>query len=71
MRDGKKTPDIANILPSVRARGIIVPLIVREKTGPFSEGDSGDTGVPSYEISRRSLFPALIVSSRRQARSSG
>ncbi|QNG47745.1 ParB/RepB/Spo0J family partition protein [Sphingobium yanoikuyae] len=31
MRGGKKAPDLTNILPSVRARGILVPLIVREK----------------------------------------
>jgi len=29
MRDGRKAPDIADILPSVRARGVLVPLIVR------------------------------------------
>lgn len=31
MRGGEKAPDLTNILPSVRARGILVPLIVREK----------------------------------------
>ena len=30
MRGVKKTPDLTNILPSVRARGILVPLIVRQ-----------------------------------------
>ena len=30
MRDGKKLPDIADILPSVRARGVLVPLLVRQ-----------------------------------------
>ncbi|WP_380879423.1 chromosome partitioning protein ParB [Sphingomonas sp. DBB INV C78] len=29
MRCGKKAPDIADILPSVRARGVLVPLLVR------------------------------------------
>ena len=28
-RAGRKTPDLTNILPSVRARGVLVPLIVR------------------------------------------
>jgi ParB family chromosome partitioning protein len=32
---GKGKPDIANILPSVRARGILVPLIVRANGSPF------------------------------------
>jgi ParB family chromosome partitioning protein len=31
MRGGKKAPDLTNILPSVRAQGILVPLIVRKK----------------------------------------
>ncbi|WP_419808603.1 ParB/RepB/Spo0J family partition protein [Sphingomonas sp.] len=34
MRAKGKTPDIANILPSVRARGVIVPLIVRANGTP-------------------------------------
>jgi ParB family chromosome partitioning protein len=31
---GKGKPDIANILPSVRARGVLVPLIVRANGSP-------------------------------------
>jgi ParB family chromosome partitioning protein len=30
MRGGKKPPDITGILPSIRARGIIMPLLVRQ-----------------------------------------
>ena len=30
MRSGKKPPDISGILPSIRARGIIMPLLVRQ-----------------------------------------
>lgn len=29
MRDGRKPPDIGDLLPSVRARGVLVPLLVR------------------------------------------
>ena len=29
MRTGRKPPDISNILPSVKARGVLVPLLVR------------------------------------------
>ena len=29
MRYGKKAPDVSDILPTVRARGVLVPLIVR------------------------------------------
>lgn len=34
MRGGRKAPDLTNILPSVRARGVIVPLIVRQNGAP-------------------------------------
>ena len=34
MRGGKKAPDLTNILPSVRARGVLVPLIVRQNGSP-------------------------------------
>ena len=34
MRGVKKAPDLANILPSVRARGVLVPLIVRMNGSP-------------------------------------
>jgi ParB family chromosome partitioning protein len=34
MRVKGKAPDIANILPSVRARGVLVPLIVRANGSP-------------------------------------
>lgn len=34
MRAGKKVPDIANLIPSVRARGILVPLLVRPNGSP-------------------------------------
>ncbi|MDG5487688.1 ParB/RepB/Spo0J family partition protein [Sphingomonas sp. BGYR3] len=34
MRAGRKAPDLANILPSVRARGVLVPLIVRQNGSP-------------------------------------
>ena len=33
MRKRGRKPDIANILPSVRARGVLVPLIVRPVDG--------------------------------------
>lgn len=29
MRHGRKTPDVSDILPTVRARGVLVPLLVR------------------------------------------
>ena len=52
MRGVKKAPDLANILPSVRARGILVPLIVRQNGSP-----------ESYEIvaGKRRYHAALVV----------
>ncbi|MBU0933649.1 MAG: ParB/RepB/Spo0J family partition protein [Alphaproteobacteria bacterium] len=52
MRGGKKALDLTNILPSVRARGILVPLIVRENGSP-----------DSYEIvaGKRRYHAALAV----------
>jgi ParB family transcriptional regulator, chromosome partitioning protein len=52
MRAGKKPPEIGDILPSVRARGILVPLLVRPNGGP-----------DSFEIvaGRRRFFAAKAV----------
>ena len=54
MRHGRKEPDISDILPSVRARGILQPLLVR----PNGEG---------YEIvaGRRRYFCAKAVEAER------
>lgn len=52
IRHGKKVPDVSNILPSVKARGILVPLLVRPNGGD-------DT----FEIvaGRRRYFAAKVV----------
>lgn len=57
MRGGRKLPDIANILPSIRARGVLVPLIVRANGSP-------DT----YEIvaGRRRYHAALTVAAENE-----
>ncbi|MDH4743820.1 ParB N-terminal domain-containing protein [Sphingomonas sp. CBMAI 2297] len=60
MRAGRKASDLTNILPSVRARGVLVPLIVRAKPFPEpAEGGSPDT----YEIvaGKRRYHAALAV----------
>lgn len=36
MRMGKKAPDISDILPSIRARGVLVPILVRPGLQPDS-----------------------------------
>ncbi|MCC4252604.1 ParB/RepB/Spo0J family partition protein [Sphingobium naphthae] len=52
MRGVKKAPDLTNILPSVRARGVLVPLIVRQNGSP-----------ETYEIvaGKRRYHAALVV----------
>lgn len=52
MRHGKKPPDVADILPSVRKRGVIVPLAIRP------EGEPGCFGVVA---GARRLHAALLV----------
>ena len=54
MRQGKKPPDISDILPSVRARGVLVPVLVRP-----------NGSAESFEIvaGRRRFHAALRVAS--------
>lgn len=56
MRDGAKPPDIADILPSVRARGILVPLLVRPNCG---------AGCFEIVAGRRRFHAALAVQGER------
>src|SRR3546814_11619712 len=57
MRHGKKPHDISDILPTVRARGVIQPIIVRPNGGP-----------DSFEIvaGRRRFHAATIVAEERR-----
>ena len=52
MRHGRKPPDVEDILPSVKARGVLVPLLVR----PNGDGQS-------FEVvaGRRRYFAAKVV----------
>ncbi|MBY0508518.1 MAG: ParB/RepB/Spo0J family partition protein [Rhodospirillaceae bacterium] len=52
MRHGKRAPDISDILPSVRKRGVLVPMLVRPNGSPTS-----------FEIvaGRRRFFAAQAV----------
>lgn len=60
MRHGKRPPDIGDILPSVRARGVLVPVLVR------AGGSTGSTG-GTFEIvaGRRRFHAALAVAAER------
>lgn len=59
MRHGKRAPDISDILPSVRARGVLVPLLVRPNGSP-----------ESFEIvaGRRRYFAAKSIADERGQR---
>ena len=58
MRCGAKAPDIADILPSVRARGVLVPILVRAGNVP-----------ETFEIvaGRRRHAAACVVANERRA----
>ena len=58
MRFGKKVPDVSDILPTVRKRGILQPLIVRTNCGP-----------DAYEIvaGARRYHAASLVAAERSA----
>lgn len=57
MRHQRRAPDVSDLLPSVRARGILVPLLVRPEAG-----EGGNT-TEAYGIvaGRRRYFAAKIV----------
>lgn len=61
MRHGKRPPDVGDILPSVRARGVLVPVLVR------AGGSTGSTG-GTFEIvaGRRRFHAALAVAAERR-----
>lgn len=58
MRHSKRVPDVSDILPSVRARGVLVPLLVRPNGSP-----------ETFEIvaGRRRFFAAKAVADERGA----
>jgi ParB family chromosome partitioning protein len=62
MRAGREPPDIADILPSVRARGVLVPLIVR----PAGEG-----GERFEIVAGRRRFRAASVVAQETGENSG
>lgn len=63
MRGTRKACDIANILPSVRARGVLVPLIVRELVAEGVQDAAQGEHAPAYEIlaGKRRYHAALTV----------
>ncbi|MDC7810133.1 ParB/RepB/Spo0J family partition protein [Sphingomonas koreensis] len=68
MRHGKRPPDVADILPTIRKRGVIVPLVVRPNCVPPKELDGG------YEIvagARRFTAAGIVAAERRAEGSEG
>jgi ParB family chromosome partitioning protein len=67
MRCARKAPDVTDILPTVRARGVLVPLIVRRHAVP-----EGGEGCPNcaYEIvagARRFTAATIVAGERGEA----
>ncbi|NKJ44863.1 ParB N-terminal domain-containing protein [Novosphingobium sp. SG720] len=65
MRHGRKAPDVSDILPTVRSRGVLQPVIVRAHCAPPKGEDGG------YEIiagSRRFHAAKIVAEERRAAR---
>lgn len=65
MRYTKKAPDVTDILPTVRKRGVIVPVLVRPDPVPDGTGDGASD---SFEIvaGARRFHAASIVAAERQ-----
>ena len=59
MRRGRKVPDISDILPSVKARGVLSPLFVRRAACPSRDGGTPD----HFEIlaGKRRYFASLAA----------
>lgn len=63
MRGKGKAPDLSNILPSIRARGILVPLIVRTVAATDEHPEEQKDGQQHYEIvaGKRRYLSALAI----------
>jgi ParB family chromosome partitioning protein len=61
MRYARKAPDVSDILPTVRARGVLQPILVRPTSAPGEDGQH-------YEIVAgcRRFHAALIVAAERE-----
>jgi len=62
MRHGGKAPDLSDILPSVRKRGVLQPLLVRP---------ANDQGLYGITAGRRRFLAASIVAEERHATAGG
>ncbi|EIZ77993.1 ParB-like protein [Novosphingobium sp. Rr 2-17] len=70
MRYARKAPDVSDILPTVRARGIIQPILVRPLAGAGCAGEAPSSRDGQYEIvagCRRFHAAKLVAAERRAA----
>lgn len=73
MRHGKKAPDVSDILPTVRRRGVLQPILVRPNRCPEPVGPQAAEGQrcapEGFEIvaGRRRFHAAQIVADERRA----
>jgi ParB family chromosome partitioning protein len=72
MRHGKRPPDIADLLPTVRQRGVLVPLVVRPCRDGQTDAEPVEPNMPAcFEIvaGARRFAAAGIVAAERRAES--
>ena len=62
MRFAKKLPDVSDILPSVRARGVIVPILVRSEAS-----ENGEDGFGVVAGDRRFTAASIVAAEVREA----
>lgn len=67
MRYGKKDPDVSDILPTVRKRGVIQPVLVRPNPCPEPVEGCGP-GLFEIVAGRRRFTAARIVADERRRR---
>lgn len=64
MRYSKRTPDVSDILPTIRARGILQPILVRPCTQP-PDGPVAATRDPAAQTDRKPQHYEIVAGCRR------
>ena len=67
MRYTKKAPDVTDILPTVRKRGVIVPVLVRPDPVPDGTGDGASDSFEIVAGARRFHAASIVAAERREA----
>ena len=61
MRYGKKAPDVSDILPSIRERGILQPLLVRPKEKGRYEVVAGERRLRASQSAALDQVPSVLT----------